>query len=62
MELWFEATLCEESMAALVGGKHLGTLVVLQWFHMDVVAVMVIQEKHAFVACAGGQDEAASGV
>ena len=49
-------------MASLVGSKHLGALMVLQGFDMYVVAVMVVQEKHAFVARAGGQNETTSGV
>jgi hypothetical protein len=38
--VWFEAALSEESVAALVGSKHLRTMVVFQRFGMDVVAAV----------------------
>ena len=59
MKLRAEATGREEHDGALVGGKYGGAGATRHGFDVDVIAVVVVEDEHVGVACAGRANKAA---
>jgi hypothetical protein len=60
LEFWAEATRLEESDGAFIGVEDGRASSVGHGFDVNVVAIVVIEDKHVGIAGAGGSEEAAS--